>query len=294
MDPLIALMVLVSAALHPLWNALIKRDGQPEAGFLAMICMLMVLGGTHSLVAGHDLLAAWRHGHLIVMSAAGQVLYGSLLALTLRRGDLSTYYPIIRSSPVFIVAVGLATGASYGAVLLAGIAMVVAGAFFLQFRPGARLLSDPATLLMALGAMAGTGIYSISDSALMREIEPPVLFFWIEILDLPCLVVVFTLLARRTGGPGTSLARSAAGLFQWLRTPLRYAATGVICYASYFLILLAFQRGGDVAAVAAVRQASIPFSVLIGGLWLKEARLVQRLAASAVLAAGIVVIVLSP
>jgi hypothetical protein len=43
--------------------------------------------------------------------------------------------------------------------------------------------------------------------------------------------------------------------------------------------------------VNAVRQIAIPISVFIGGLWLAEGRMWRRLAASLVLAAGVVVIV---
>lgn len=285
MDPLIALMVLASAALHPLWNALIKNDGSPEGGFLALACTLFLLGGGQALVTGVDLLAALQHWPLILMSGLGQVVYGSMLATTLRRGDLSTYYPIIRSSPVFIVAVGLVLGQSYPLVLLLGIALVVIGAFFLQFRPGARLFDDPLTLLLALVAMSGIGIYSIADAQLMQVIEPSALFFWVEVINLPGLIIVFTLLQRRAGG---------GRLLAWSRRPWRYLASGLLAYASYYLILLAFEAGGEVASVAAVRQASIPFSVLIGGLWLKELYVKQRLAASLVLAAGIVIIILTP
>ena len=71
-----------------------------------------------------------------------------------------------------------------------------------------------------------------------------------------------------------------------------YLKIGVLCYFSYLLILLAYQDGGEVAAVNAVRQASIPFSVILGGMWLKEADMGQRILASLLLAAGIVVIVL--
>ncbi len=44
-----------------------------------------------------------------------------------------------------------------------------------------------------------------------------------------------------------------------------YLAGGTANYVSYYLIFVAFSLGGNVAAVTAVRQASIPFAVLIGG-----------------------------
>ena len=232
-------------------------------------------------LAGYNLMAVGRVWPWMAMSWAGLILYLTSLATTLRRGDLSAYYPIARSSPLFIVVVGfLFLGESYSAALLAGIALVLVGAFALQFRRGTRLLDDPLTLTFAVLAMAGTGMYTIGDSRIMRVVEPPVLLVWIQFLCVPPYVLVFRLAGR-----------TVAELFAWTRKPLLYMGLSVVSYASYFLILWAFSQGGDAAAVASVRQASIPFSVLIGGLWLKERDMGLRLAASLVLAAGIVVIV---
>jgi hypothetical protein len=57
-------------------------------------------------------------------------------------------------------------------------------------------------------------------------------------------------------------------------------------------MLSAFQLGGNVAALSAARQASIPISVLIGGLLLKEINTLGRLTWSLILALGIAVIIL--
>ena len=82
-------------------------------------------------------------------------------------------------------------------------------------------------------------------------------------------------------------------LFPWVKNPLPYIKIGLICYASYLLILIAYQGGAEVAVVNSVRQASIPMSVLLGGMWLKEIEMKQRILASLLLSSGIVVIVLS-
>ena len=286
MDPVLAMLVLVSAGLHPLWNALIKSDPRPEGAFLGVMVLLALLGGAHSVVAGYDLLAARHVWPLIAASWAGVTVYATCMVITLRRGDLSAYYPIIRSSPLFIVVAGvLFLGERYGGSLLTGIALVLVGAFFLQYRRGARLLDDPGTLALAVLAMAGTGIYSIADSRAMRVLEPPVMLFWVQVLCLPSYVLVFR--ARGRSAPGWS------ALFLWTKRPLRTLGIGLMCYVSYYLILWAYGHGGDVAAVTSVRQASIPFSVLIGGLWLKEPDMPRRLFASLILAAGIVVIVVA-
>ena len=283
MEPFLALLVLLSAALHPVWNASVKRDESPEGALLAIFIIIGFIAAGHAWLAGYDLMAIGRVWPWLVLSWAGLTLYSTSLATMLRRGDLSAYYPIARSSPLLIVAAGvLFLGESYSAALIAGVALVLGGAFILQYRPGTRLLDDPLTLTFALLAMTGTAIYTIADARIMQVVEPPVLLMWIQILVVPSYVLVF----RMTRG-------TVAGLFTWTRRPLRHIGFAVVCYTSYFLILWVFSQGGDAAAVASVRQASIPFSVIIGGLWLKERDMSMRLAASMVLGAGIVVIVLA-
>lgn len=280
----IALLVLLSAALHPLWNALIKRDARPEGAFIAMIVMLIVISGAHALIAGYDLLSIGLVWELLILSWAGQILYGSTLIATLKRGDLSAYYPIIRSSPIFIVAAGFFLfGETYSWPLLTGVACVMLGAFFLQYQRGVRLLDDPKTLMLSVLAMSGVGIYSMADANIMQSVEPPVLFFWVEVLCLPSHILIFRFFGHSPTAMGS--------LFAWTRRPVKFIGIGAICYLSYILILMAYAEGGDVAAVTSVRQASIPISVLIGGLWLKEMGMAQRLGASLLLALGIVVIV---
>lgn len=283
MDPTVAALVLMSAALHPLWNAMIKRDRRPEGAFMALFFGMSLSALAHALIAGEDIFGIFRHWPLLALSWFGQMFYGVGLTVALKRGDLSSYYPIIRSSPLFIVLVGWTVlGERYSATLLIGIAMVLVGAFLLQRRPGQRLLDDPVTLGFAIAAMAGVGIYSIADAKLMAVADPSVTIFWIQLMTLPGFTVIF----RFLGG-----SKTFDHVWSWTDAPWKPLVFGGLAYASYFLILTAYKMGGDVAAVTSVRQASIPFSVLIGGLWLKESRMSSRLGASLLLAAGIVVIV---
>ncbi|GAB4239406.1 MAG: hypothetical protein Kow0032_26520 [Methyloligellaceae bacterium] len=280
----IAAMVLASAAIHPVWNLLLKREPDPQLGYLALTFVLWLCAATQVLIGGADLWAALGVLPLIALSWCGQVLYGTSLTATFRRGDLSVYYPIIRASPVFIVIVGIVfVGRLYSPFVLAGILMAVAGGFLLLYRRGTHFLADPLTLTFALLAMSGTGIYSIADSQLMQTLAPEVQMLWVEGLLLPFYLGLFVRRrARIRYEDDRSLLLRAAML----------VVPGVMAYASYYLILLAFAWGGEVAAVTAVRQASIPLSVLLGGFFLREGAILRRLLAALLLAAGIVVIIL--
>ena len=72
----------------------------------------------------------------------------------------------------------------------------------------------------------------------------------------------------------------------------RVLAASVISYLSYFVILVAFSRGAGAAETAAVRQVSIPVSVLLAVIVLGETRLAHRLGWASLIAAGIILIVI--
>lgn len=276
----LAVLVLLSAVLHPVWNALVKRDASPAGAFLILAASLTGLGVVQAMATGVSLWPSAEVWPLLLASAAGQAVYGTALAVALGRGDLSAYYPVVRAAPVAVVAWGwLAQGQSYGVPLLLGIALVLAGGVLLQARRG-RWLDDSRALAAAVVSMLGSAVYSVADGQAMRLAAPELVLVWAQGLAVPVELLAFRLagMPLRTGG--------ARG---WLRG----AAAGAIAYASYYLILLAYQWGGSVAAVTSVRQASIPLSVLMGALWLGERNLSGRLGASLLVAAGIVLIVVN-
>ncbi len=282
----VTLLVLLSAALHPLWNVMVKKDPEPEAAFISMAFMIGFVGLIHGLIIGADFWLGPDQWMLILVSVLGQMLYSLALVATLKRGDLSAYYPIIRASPVFIVTFSfLFLGASYDLPVLGGIFLVIFGAVLLLYRRGVNIFDDTKTLSLAVLALCGTGIYSLSDSQLMQQIEPPVLFFWVQIICWPLLALVYVL-------NGNKLP-TAMGLARIVKSPVLHFKLVACIYGSYVLILLAYSQGGDVAAVTTVRQASIPLSVILGGYFLNEGAIARRLAASAILSLGIITVVMN-
>ncbi len=281
----ITLLVLISAALHPLWNLLVKKDNEPEIAFITLSFGISVVGLIHGLITGARFWLTPAEWALVSGSVAGQVLYNLALAATLKRGDLSAYYPIIRASPVFIVGFSfIVFGTMYDWVVLIGIALVLIGAILLLYRRGTNLLDDWQTLALAILAMCGTGIYSLADSRLMEDLEPPVLFFWVQLICWPLLVLIHK-------GTGNRVPKFM-GIAHIFTKPILHLQLIACVYGSYILILTAYNLGGDVASVTTVRQASIPLSVILGGYFLNEGAIARRLIASAILSTGIIVVIL--
>lgn len=281
---MVAAMVIASACLHPIWNMLLKGDDDRAASWWLFTVLLSVISGGVGLLRGADFWAVRDVLPLLALSWLGQFLYGLNLIRIYEQGDLSAYYPIIRASPIGVVILGFVfLDKSYGLVVICGIALSVVGAIWLQKQPGKRLLDSPRTLGLAILSMMGTACYSIGDAQAVRVIAPDVMFFWVEVG-----MVVMYLPALMATGHGR-VVRRAVGL---IRTrPLRQLSAGVLAYMSYSLILLAYSHGGDVAAVTTTRQLSIPLSVVLGGMVLKEQLFSRRLGASLLLVAGIILVV---
>jgi drug/metabolite transporter (DMT)-like permease len=287
-DLVIASLALASALIHPLREFIMKGSRYPEAGYLGIVALWIPLTLTHTVIAGADLGSAWAVWPVVLLSYLGFFLFYVGTLETIKRGDLSVYYPIARASPLFIVVVGfLFLGHRYSPALLSGIGLCLVGAFFLQYKPGARFLRQPAALMGALVAMSGTGIYSLADAEAIRTVEPMVMMAWVYILLVPSCAAYFALTRPRGQ---RIIAHLLAG---WQQTPWRFVAAAVLSYLSYYLILVSYQLGGNVAAVGSLRLASIPVSVFLGGRYLKEADMRTRLAWSLVLTGGIVVIIVA-
>ena len=286
MEPLIAGIVLFSAILHPARDSILRSDTRPATAYLAMVVVVLLISGSHVILADKDLISVLEVWPLMAISLTVMTIYSLSLVLTFSRGDLSIYYPITRSSPLFIVAVGVVfLGQTYSWLTLSGIGMVIAGGFLLQYRWGRKLIYEPATLSFALLTMAAHGTGAITDGYAVRVIDPAVWFFWNWLLQTPLLVLLFRyVVSTRVEWPPFA---------HWRRGCLRYLVGGATLYFSYYLMLVAYSLGGNVAAVTTVRQASIPFAVLIGGTLLSESGIARRLLFSLIIACGIVIIVFS-
>ncbi len=288
MTLLIAGMIFVSAALHPWREYFLKGNASPEGTILAVMLSFAVLSAVLIPVQGVDYLSALAVWPLALLSGASTIAFYVCVIRALRHGDLSIYYPITRSSPLFVVIVGsLFLGHRYSAMLLVGVALVLIGAFLLQYRWGTRLFSQPRTLALATLAMCVHGVVTLADAVAMRTVSPVAYLMLEYAIIVPAAAVIFAF----TRPSGRSVREHLFG--GWVRTPGRVALASVTAYGSYYLILLAFQMGANVVAVSSVRQISIPLSVVMGGMLLGEAQMPKRLLWSLLLALGIVVIILS-
>lgn len=280
-------LVLLSALLHPFRDLLLKGHAHPESAYLAVTGGWVAIAAVHALASGTALALPAGAWLLAAVSAACLTAYYFGTMAALKTGDLSIYYPIIRSSPLLIVVLTwLFAGTRYSGLVLLGILFIVVAGFMLQRQPG-RLVAHPKAAALAFVAMAGSAGYTMADAQAMRAVDPAAFLFWVYVMVTPAFAVLSVLFKPA----GISTGPHLSGAFA--RTPLRLAAASIVSYLSYLCILVAFGIGAGAAETAAVRQASIPVSVVLAALVLGETRLVHRLGWASLIAAGIVLITLN-
>ncbi len=291
-------LVMVSAGIHPVRDLLLKGGTSPNARYLLYALCWIPMTLVHGLVFEQNLglpPALWLS---VCLSALGLVLYYFGTFQALRVSDLSIYYPIIRCSPVAILLFSfVALGVQYSLLVVLSILMIFVGTIMLQ-KPKGGIFGNRLALLAAVLALVGSAIYTIVDARAMLAVQPGAYLFYIYLLVSAGLLALLAIDTRVTGKAGAAGAgtpddgatpRTVVGQIRaslsW-RVPVAAATS----YAAYLLVLQAFAMGGEAAAVSAVRQASIPVSVLMGVFILRESGLSRRFLWSIVIAAGIAAI----
>ena len=89
-------------------------------------------------------------------------------------------------------------------------------------------------------AMAGSASYSISDAIAVQKVNPSTLLFYCYILVSLFLFLMLSFNNRIKKNPYRFDGTMETG-------PYRILSAGVVSYCSYYLILIAFELGGDAA-----------------------------------------------
>ena len=277
-------LVIVSAAIHPYRELSFKNAHNPLACYLGVSVIWLIVATFQNVIMSHEIQIPVESFPLVIISTAGLILYyyGTLSAMKL--GQVSIYYPIVRSSPIAIVIFSwLFLDVKYTNWTIVGIIIIFIGAIMLQ-KSRLSFLGNNKALCLAIMAMIGSACYSISDAIAVQKIAPSVLLFYCYIL---VSLILFFMVVFNNGSTKNTLIYL---LHQWKPNQYKILSAGLISYSSYYLILVAFGLGADAAAVSAVRQASIPISVLLAAYFLNEKETFRRLGWASLIALGIIIL----
>lgn len=265
-------LVLLSAASHAVWNAMLKRSADPAAAAVGIVAGAAGISLLVALATGqlHLPRASWLSTGLAGLIEAA---YFVLLAGSLQRLPLGTAYGVSRGGGLLVTwPLSIAfTGEPFTAVGALGAALVSAGLLsMVTGRAGPHLR-------WALGCALAIGLYPLAYQAALRRGAPEALLFSASLsVALPLQVLMLGPDARER------LLRIGAR-----ERPLLVGGA-LLCATSFLLFLAALDRSGAGWA-AALRNVSVVFATLIG--WLAGDPRTRRAAiAAALIAAGAVLL----
>jgi drug/metabolite transporter (DMT)-like permease len=278
--PLVVVLVLAAAVLHAAWNAIAHTAADRLVGFALISTATFVIGG--AVVVTQPLLDT-RDFVLVAVSAAVHVAYFILLLATYQQADLSRAYPLSRGTGVALTAFAsiFLPRAPLGPDVAVGVGLVVLGLVGVTVAGPRLTLGDRRGIATALATGVAIAGYTVVDGYAVSGGAPVVAYAgWLFLLQ-SWVMPIIAIARRGRRLPALARKQAFAGL-----------GGGAVSMAAYGLVLLA-QTSGALAAVAALRELSIAFGVLLGAFVLHEQAARKRLLPALVLTAGAVVLALS-
>lgn len=273
----VALAVLFGALLHAGWNALVKSstDKEMDTALIHLIGSLMSIPLV--LLLGWPPLASWPY-----LVASITIHIGYYLALTgaYRHGELGLTYPLMRGVAPLLVALSATVTLGEQLSLLAWLGVLGVSLGVLILGLSRHALETPKAVAFALTNAVIIAAYTVVDGLGVRAAGPS----WHSTLQYVATLFMldgwpFALLiwARR----GSEFARYASQ--RW-----RLASAGALASLGAYGIALWAMTLAPVAIVAALREVSVLFALVIGALLLHEALTVRRVMGATVIVLGVV------
>lgn len=281
MSPFIIGLILIAALLHATWNAIIKLGGD-------RLVAMAILSGSSGLIGlcfipffPVPVPASWP---FIVATSFIHIGYIWFLTQAYEHGDFGEVYPVARGVAPLLTTLGAMV---FGGEVLEGddlVGVLIIAAGIMSLALAGRIGADgergrsfkPLIYAVATGFFIAS--YTLVDGfgARISGTVGGYTAWLFAAHGLPLFVLVAW--ARRGRLMPAVRANWKAGV-----------AGGVLSYAAYAIVILAFTLGA-LAPVAAMRETSVVFAALIASVHLKENFGLWRVMAAGLVAAGIIVL----
>lgn len=278
MDLVVISAVLAAAAMHAGWNAVVKVGLDR---FSSIVLLSLVQSGLALLLLPLTPLPAPAAWPWLMTSALLHTGYKIFLIHAYEHGDLSQVYPLARGTAPLIVAVVGAPlfGETITATTSLAVVSIGVGVIVMSLKGAKGLSSIPCRALgYALGTATFTACYTIVDALGARLSESASAFtMWMFVGD----GIGMVMFAVATRGRRAFVALAPA----W-RGGLPAGAMSLACY---WIAIWAFTVA-PITLVAALRETSVVFAMLIAVLVLKEPAGPWRWTAASLILAGVVLV----
>ena len=274
MSPAVFAAVLAAALMHAGWNAVIRIGLDRFAAILLLALAQSGIAAVLLPVVPRPAPEAWP---FIACAALLHTGYKLFLIRAYAHGELSQVYPLARgTAPLIVAGAGAAIfGERLG--LQATLAVLAIGVGVVLIAGGQGPAPTPRRAVgYALGTAAFTAAYTITDAAGARIAGTATGFaMWMFAADGVAMAAY-------------ALATRGAAVIATLRSALGPGLlAGALSLGSYWIVIWAFTQA-PVAMVAALRETSVLFAMLIAAVGLRERVSPRRWAAALLIAAGVV------
>ncbi|MEZ5922286.1 MAG: EamA family transporter [Parvularculaceae bacterium] len=268
-------VVLIAASMHAAWNALIKGRGDRffSISALGMAQGLIALAALPFVNMPQGTTWAW-----IFASAALHTGYKIFLIRAYTAGDLGQVYPLARgAAPLLSSMIALfLLHETMGPFLWSGVAVLSLGIGLMAFRGGSSTGSlDRKAVFWALATSAFISGYTVVDAIGARGASTPGTYIvWMFIFDGLAISLVYAAVRKER-------------TFEIVRELPHGALAAALSLGAYWLIIWAMTKA-PIGAVAALRESSILFALVISTVILRERASHWRLGASALILGGVI------
>ncbi len=277
MDPLVFSVVLLAAALHAGWNALVKNAGDKYVSMTAI-----VLGHAPLAIVALPFVPlpdpqSWLY---LIASVGFHIGYQLLLLFSYRIGDLTHVYPIARGvAPMLVAGISvMALGVHLTSIETVAVSTIAIGIVSLAFVRGSDGIRNPRAAGMALATGCCIAGYSLVDGLGARQAGTALGYWiWLTFINVALFPVIMTRLKPGLLGRVEREARSAL------------VFGGGASFLAYALVVWAFTQA-PIPMVTALRETSIIFALLIGVVFLNERLNLVKVASIALTLFGAVVL----
>ncbi|MFT3989151.1 EamA family transporter [Aestuariivirga sp.] len=274
------LAVLAAAVMHAGWNVLVKLKLDR---FLSLFLIQTLMGVMGLAMVAVFPLAAFASLPYALASGVLHLGYNLFLARSYRTGDLSQVYPIARGgAPLLTLCVTwFAAHEQVSPLGALGVLVLTSGIWLVSLAGKKQVRLDGMTLFFALGTSVFIAAYTVVDGLGGRASGSPSSYAGLVFVFDALFLLAYGVISR---GPGI-----IASVAPFWRMGVAGAALSV---GAYWIAIWAMSRA-PISAVAALRETSILFVMLLSMRVLKEKVTGWRLGGAGLIAAGAILLRLS-
>jgi drug/metabolite transporter (DMT)-like permease len=280
MPPEVMIAVVLGSLLHASWNALVR--GAPDR----TLDMVLIVGGAGVITACWlpfapvPAVQSWPY---LAASVVIHVAYFLLVALSYRKGELSFAYPIMRGTAPAVSALAaallLSESPSPGGWL--GVLLICFGVILLARDSWRSKSFQTSSAVFALINAAVIVLYTLVDGVGARLSGHSTSYTsWMFLLTALSLLAIF-------------VPRDGSNVLRYIRHHWPRGLVGGACTLGAYGLALWGMTRAPIALVAALRETSVLFAVIIAGVLLRERITRTRYVSIFIVLAGAVAIKVS-